>query len=92
MWCQASFNLHANKYKRQYYTYTANTTSHAQMACIALTNLLKKTDHTLQGGSDKALGSIMLLAASTVFIYYTFWAILLVSLNIQLPLLYVNDI
>ena len=91
MYCQASFDLHANKYKRQYYTYTTNITSHAQMACIALTNLLKKTDHTLQG-SDKALGSIMLLAASTVFIYYTFWAILLVSLNIHLPLLYVNDI
>jgi len=29
------------------------------------------------GGSDKTLGSFMLLVASTVFIYYTIWAILL---------------
>jgi len=28
------------------------------------------TDRTLQGGSDKALGSIMLLAASAVFSIY----------------------
>ena len=31
-----------------------------------------------QGTSDKALGGLMLLAASTVFIYYTIWALLLV--------------
>jgi dolichyl-phosphate mannosyltransferase polypeptide 2 regulatory subunit len=49
------------------------------------------TDRTLQGGSDKALGSIMLLAASAVFTYYTIWAILLVSFNLQLTsLLYAN--
>ncbi|KAF8894640.1 dolichol phosphate-mannose biosynthesis regulatory, partial [Infundibulicybe gibba] len=30
-----------------------------------------------QGTSDKALGGIMLLAASFVFTYYTTWAILL---------------
>ncbi|PPQ83327.1 hypothetical protein CVT25_003966 [Psilocybe cyanescens] len=29
------------------------------------------------GGSDKALGGAMLLAASVVFTYYTTWAILL---------------
>ena len=34
----------------------------------------------------------MLLVASAVFIYYTIWAILLVSLNLQLTsFLYVND-
>lgn len=31
-----------------------------------------------QGTSDKALGGLMLLAASTVFTYYTIWALLLV--------------
>jgi len=38
------------------------------------------------GGSDKALGSIMLLAASTVFIYYTFWAILLPFFDTSNPI------
>ncbi|KAF8350686.1 dolichol phosphate-mannose biosynthesis regulatory, partial [Amanita rubescens] len=30
-----------------------------------------------QGASDKLFGSVMLLAASAIFAYYTFWAILL---------------
>lgn len=35
----------------------------------------------------------MLLAASTVFIYYTIWAILLVSLNLELtPSLLMTDV
>lgn len=34
----------------------------------------------VQGTSDKALGGIMLLAAATVFTYYTIWALLLVSI------------
>lgn len=33
-----------------------------------------------QAASDKALGGAMLLTASIVFVYYTIWAILLVSL------------
>ena len=39
-------------------------------------------DWPSQGGSDKVLGSIMLLVALAVFIYYTVWAILLVSPNL----------
>jgi len=38
------------------------------------------------GASDKALGSIMLLAASTVFIYYTTWAILLPFFDVANPI------
>jgi len=38
------------------------------------------------GGSDKALGSVMLLAASVVFIYYTIWAILLPFFDISNPI------
>jgi Dolichol phosphate-mannose biosynthesis regulatory protein (DPM2) len=33
----------------------------------------------LQGLSDKALGGLMLLAAAVVFVYYTVWALFLVS-------------
>lgn len=35
--------------------------------------------HTSQAFSDKALGGLMLLAAALVFVYYTVWALFLVS-------------
>jgi hypothetical protein len=46
---------------------------------------------TKQGTSDKAMGSVMLLVASFVFVYYTTWAILLVCLFSPFRLPFFNN-
>ncbi len=60
--------------------FTLNARLLITMVCALVDfSAFTKLMHGAQGGSDKTLGGVMLLAASVVFTYYTTWAMLLVG-------------